>query len=83
MIVDSKTCVPKCHNINQMMKYEGYPNFDPFRRYFNKNYWERPSTKLFMTFDIKLLKPVLAELVTWHDKEVFQNLILVVLYQAT
>ena len=30
------TCVPLCHNVNQMMKYEGYPNFDPFRRYFNK-----------------------------------------------
>ena len=37
------TCVPYCHNVNWMMKYEGYPNFDPFRRYFDKNYWERPS----------------------------------------
>ena len=34
-----------------MTKYEGYPNSDPFRRYFNKNYWERPSTNLFMTCD--------------------------------
>ena len=37
------TCVPLCHNINQMMKYESYPYFDLFRRYFNKNHWERPS----------------------------------------
>ena len=32
-------CVPWCHNANQMTKYEGYRNFDPFRRYFDKNYW--------------------------------------------
>ena len=37
------TCVPLCHNVNQMTKYESYPNFDLFRRSFNKNYWERPS----------------------------------------
>ena len=29
-----------------MMKYKDYPNFDPFRRHFNKNYWDRPSAKL-------------------------------------
>ena len=34
------TCVPECHNVNQMTKYEGYPNFDPFRRYFNKSMGE-------------------------------------------
>ena len=22
------TCIPLCHNVNQMTKYEGYPNFD-------------------------------------------------------
>ena len=37
------TFVPLCHNVNQILKYEVYPKFDPFRRYFNKNYWERPS----------------------------------------
>ena len=37
------TCVPLCHSANQMTKYEGYLNFDPFRRYFNNNHWERPS----------------------------------------
>ena len=25
------TCVPLCHNVNQMTKYEGYLNFDPFK----------------------------------------------------
>ena len=54
-----------------MMKYEGYPNFDPFTRYLNEIYWERPITKLFMTCDIKLLKPVLAQIVTQHCKKVF------------
>ena len=30
---------------------EGYPNFDPFGRYFNKNYWERPRfTLLVLSF---------------------------------
>ena len=56
-----------------MTKYEGYPNFDPSERYFNKNYWERPSTKLFMTCDIKLLKLILALIITWHGKKVFRN----------
>ena len=42
---------------------------DPFGRYFN--YWERPSTKLFMTCNIKPPKPILAQIVTWHSKEVF------------
>ena len=37
------TCVPLCHNVNQITKYEGYSNFDPFRRYFNKNHWVRPT----------------------------------------
>ena len=36
-------CVTLCHNVNQMTKYEGYHNFDVFRRYFNKNHWERSS----------------------------------------
>ena len=35
--LDSKTLLVY-HNVNQMTKYEGYPNFDPFRRYFNKNH---------------------------------------------
>ena len=25
------TCVPSCHNVNQMTKYESYLNFDPFK----------------------------------------------------
>ena len=62
-----------------MTKYEDYPNFDPFGRYYNKNYWERPSTKLIMTCHIKLLKPILAQIVTWHGKNIFQNLSSVVL----
>ena len=62
-----------------MIKYEGYPNFDPFGRYFNKNYWERASTKLFMTYDINPLKSILAQIVTQHGKIVFQTLSLVVL----
>ena len=51
-----------------MMKYKGYPNFDPFRRYFDKYYWERPSAKLFMTWGIKQLKLVLAQIVTAWQK---------------
>ena len=47
------------------------PTLILFRRYFNKNYWERPSIKLFMTCDIKLLKPVLAHIVTRHGKKSF------------
>ena len=66
-------------NVNQMTKYEGYPNFDPFRRYFGKNYWERPSTKLFTSCDIKLLKPVLAQIVARHGKKDSRNLVIVVL----
>ena len=62
-----------------MMKYKGYPNFDPFRRYFNKYYWERPSAKLSMTWGMKLLKLVLVQIVAQHGKKVFRNLILVVL----
>ena len=53
------------------MKYEAYPNFDPFRRYFNKNCWERPSTKLYMTCNIKPLKPILVQIVMRHSKNVF------------
>ena len=34
------TCVPFCHN-------QGYPNCDLFRRYFNKNYWKRPSLSIY------------------------------------
>ena len=45
--LDSKTLLVwhSVCSVNQMTKYEGYLNFDLFRRYFNKNYWERPSTK--------------------------------------
>ena len=53
-----------------MTNYEGYPNFDPFGRYFNKNYWERPSTKL-LTCNLKTLKPILAQIVTQHSKKSF------------
>ena len=56
-------CVPMCHSVNQMTKYKGYPNFDPFRRYFIKNYWERPSIQLIMTCDIKPLEQFLAQIV--------------------
>ena len=45
----------------------------------SKNYWERPSAKLFMTCNINLLKPVLAQIITWHSNKVFRNLNLVVL----
>ena len=55
-----------------MTKYEGYLNSDPFRRYFNKNYWDRPSKKLFITYDRKPLKPILAHIVMQHGKKVFQ-----------
>ena len=54
-----------------MTKYDGFPNFDPFRRYFSKKYWERLSKKLFLTCDIKLLKQVLAQIVTRHNKKNF------------
>ena len=57
-----------------MTKYEDYLKFDPFGRYCNKNYWATPSTKLIMTFHIKPLKPILAQIVTWHGKNIFQNL---------
>ena len=62
------TSVQLYHNVNQMTKYEGYPNFDPFRRYFNKNHWERPSIwQLIMTCDITPLEPqILAQIVTRH-----------------
>ena len=66
-------------NVNQMTKSEGYPNFDPFRRYFGKSYWESPSTKLFIICDIKLLKPVLAQIVARHGKKDSRNLVIVVL----
>ena len=42
-----------------------------FKRYFNKTYCERPSTKLFMTCNIKLLKPVLVQIVAQHSKRAF------------
>ena len=32
-----------CHNVNQMTKYESYPNSGSFRRYFNKTNWEKAS----------------------------------------
>ena len=32
------TSLPSCHNADQITKCESYPNFDPFRRYFNKNH---------------------------------------------
>ena len=63
--------MPYCHDINQMRKYKGYPNFDTFRRYFNKNYWKRLSTKLYMTCNIKPLKPILAKIVPQHGKKSF------------
>ena len=77
------TCVPLCHNVNQMKKNELYPNFDPFRKYFNKNYWEKPSISLIMTCYIKPLKPFLTQIVTRYSKEVFWNLILVVLQSSS
>ena len=59
--LDAKTLLVlwQCYNVIQMTKDEGYPNFDSF----NKNFWERPSTNLFMTCDIKPLKPILAQIV--------------------
>ena len=39
------------------------------RRYFNKNYWERLSIKLFMTCNIKPLKLILAQIITQHGKK--------------
>ena len=46
-----------------MTKYESYPNFDPFKRYFDKNYWEMPPLQLIMTCDIKPL--ILAQIVVF------------------
>ena len=58
------TCVPLCHNVNQMTKYEGYPNSDPFRRPFL-------GLLTLFTCNIKQLEPILAQIVTRHSKNVF------------
>ena len=55
-------------NANQMVKYEGQPNFYPFKRHFNKCYWERLSLKFFMICNIKSLKIISAQIVTLHGK---------------
>ena len=65
------TSLPLCHNADQITKYESYANFDLFRRYFNKNHWERPSIWLIMTCDIKPLEQIIAQIVTRHSKKVF------------
>lgn len=59
----AKICQLYCPNVNQMTKYQSYPNFDSFRRYSNKNYLERLYIKLSMTCGLRPLTPILAKFV--------------------
>ena len=75
--VDWKTLLV-CHNAITSTKWQNMkatPNFDPFRRYFSKNYSERP----FYDLQHRATETSLAQIITRQGKKVFQNLILVVL----